>query len=77
MSGSLITIMVVAIIIGIFVVNNIQPVEVKFLFWKTQVSKALLTVLPLLGGIILGFVIAQIDRFKKERKRKARQKNEK
>ena len=73
MSGSLITIMVVVIIIGIYVVNNIQPVEIKFLFWETQVSKALLTLVPLMAGIILGFVIAQIDRFKKER-RKARQK---
>jgi len=76
MSGSLITIMVVVIIIGIYVVNNMQPVEIKFLFWETQVSKALLTLLPLLGGIILGFIIAQIDRFKKER-RKARQKRKK
>ena len=76
MSGSLITIMIVVIIIGIYVVNNIQPVEIKFLFWETQVSKAVLTLLPLLGGIILGFVIAQIDRFKKER-RKARQKRKK
>ncbi|HEX9948589.1 MAG TPA: LapA family protein [Thermodesulfobacteriota bacterium] len=76
MSGSLITIMIVVIIIGIYVVNNIQPVEVKFLFWETQVSKAVLTLLPLLGGVILGFVIAQIDRFKKERRR-ARQKRKK
>ncbi len=73
MSGSLITIMVVVIIIGIYVVSNVQPVEIKFLFWETQVSKALLTLVPLMAGIILGFIIAQIDRFKKER-RKARQK---
>jgi uncharacterized integral membrane protein len=73
MSGSLITIMVVVIIIGIYIVSNIQPVEVRFLFWETQVSKAVLTLVPLMAGIILGFVIAQIDRFKKER-RKARQK---
>jgi uncharacterized integral membrane protein len=74
MSGSLITFIIVVIMIGIYVVSNIQPVEVKFLFWETQVSKALLTLVPLMAGIILGFVIAQIDRFKKERKRKARQK---
>jgi len=73
MSGGLITIMVVVIIIGIYVVNNMQPVEIKFLFWETQVSKALLSLIPLMAGIIVGFVIAQIDRFKKER-RKARQK---
>jgi uncharacterized integral membrane protein len=74
MSGSLITLMVVVIIILIYVVTNIQPVEVRFLFWQTQVSKALLTLVPLLGGIILGFIIAKIDQFKKQRKRKAPQK---
>jgi len=76
MSGSLITIMVVVIIIGIYVVSNIPPVEVRFLFWETQISKAVLTLVPLMAGIILGFVIAQIDRLKKER-RKARQKSRK
>ncbi len=77
MSGSLITLMVVVIIISIYVVSNIQPVEVRFLFWNTQVSKAVLTLVPFMAGIILGFAIAQIDRFKKERKRKARQKGRK
>jgi uncharacterized integral membrane protein len=72
MSGSLITLMVVVIIIIIYVVGNIEPVEVRFLFWETQVSKAVLTLVPLMAGIILGFAVAQIDRFKKERKRKAR-----
>ena len=76
MSGSLITIMVVVIIIGIYVVGNIPPVEVRFLFWETQISKAVLTLVPLMAGIILGFVIAQIDRLKQER-RKARQKSRK
>jgi uncharacterized integral membrane protein len=77
MSGSLITIMVVVIIITIYVVGNVQPVEVRFLFWETQVSKALLTLVPLMAGIILGFVIAKLDRFNKERKRKASQKKDK
>jgi uncharacterized integral membrane protein len=74
MSGSLITLMVVVIIVFIYVVSNIQPVEVKFLFWEAQVSKALLALVPLLGGIIVGFILAKIDQFKKVRKKKARQK---
>ena len=77
MSGSLITIMVVVIIITIYVVGNVQPVEVRFLFWETQLSKALLTLVPLMVGIILGFVIAKLDRFNKERKRKISQKKDK
>jgi uncharacterized integral membrane protein len=76
MSGSLITLMVVVIIITIYVANNIQPVEVRFLFWQTQISKAVLTLVPFMAGIILGFAVAQIDRFKRERKRKATQKKE-
>ncbi|OGP82073.1 MAG: hypothetical protein A2Z08_02345 [Deltaproteobacteria bacterium RBG_16_54_11] len=76
MSGSLITLMVVVIIILIYVVTNIQPVEVRFLFWETRISKALLTLVPLMAGILLGFIIAQIDQFKKKRKRKAPQKQE-
>ncbi|MCJ7664716.1 MAG: LapA family protein [Desulfobacterales bacterium] len=70
MSGSVITLLVVVIIILIYAVTNIQPVEVRFLFWETQVSKALLTLVPLMAGIILGFIIAKIDQFKKQRKRK-------
>ncbi len=77
MSGSLITIMVMVIIITIYVVGNVQPVEVRFLFWTTQISKALLTLVPLMAGIILGFAIAKLDRFKKERKSKASQKDKK
>jgi uncharacterized integral membrane protein len=76
MSGSLITLMVVIIIILIYVVTNIQPVEVRFLLWETQVSKALLTLVPLMVGIILGFILAKIDQLKKERKRKAPQKQQ-
>jgi uncharacterized integral membrane protein len=76
MPGSLITFIIVVIIIVIYVVSNVQPVEVKFLFWQAQVSKALLTLVPLMAGIILGFVLAQIDRFKKART-KARQKKQK
>jgi uncharacterized integral membrane protein len=74
MAGSLITLMIVIILIIIYVVGNIQPVEVRFLFWKTHVSKAVLTLVPFMAGIILGFAVAQIDRFKKEKKRRAHQK---
>ena len=76
MSGSLITLMVVVIIILIYVVTNIQPVEVRFLFWETRISKALLTLVPLMAGILLGVIIAQLDQFQKKRKRKGPQKQE-
>jgi uncharacterized integral membrane protein len=70
MSGRVITLIVLIAIILIYVVYNTQPIGVKFLVWKAQVSTALVTLGSFLAGIILGFVIAKIDQFSKERKKK-------
>jgi uncharacterized integral membrane protein len=74
MSGRFITIIVLIAIVFIYVLYNTQSVGVKFLFWETHASKALITLGSFLAGIILGFVLAKIDQFNKERKRKALQK---
>jgi hypothetical protein len=50
---------------------NTQSVGVKFLFWETHAPKALITLGSVLAGIILGFVLAKIDQFNKEKKRKS------
>jgi uncharacterized integral membrane protein len=73
MSARIITLITLVIIIVIYVVYNTQPVAVKFLFWETQISKALITLGSFMAGIILGLVVAKIDQFRKERKRKALQ----
>ena len=77
MSGSVITLIILIAIILIYVVYNTQPVEVKFLWWEAQVSTALITLGSFLAGIILGFIIAKINQFTKERKKKALQKKRK
>jgi uncharacterized integral membrane protein len=74
MSRRFITFIVLIVIVFIYVLYNTQPVEVKFLFWETQISKALISLGSFLAGIILGFIIAKIDQFNKEKKRKALQK---
>jgi uncharacterized integral membrane protein len=71
MSGRVITIIVLIAIVLIYVLYNTQSVGVKFLFWETNAPKALITLGSFLAGIILGFVLAKIDQFNKERKRKA------
>ncbi|MEJ2068388.1 MAG: LapA family protein, partial [Deltaproteobacteria bacterium] len=63
MSGRVITLIVLIAIILIYVAYNTQPVGVKFLFWETHISTALVTLGSLLAGIILGFIIAKIDQF--------------
>jgi len=73
-SARLITLIILVIIILIYVLYNTQPVEVKFLFWETQVSKALITLGSFLAGIILGLIVAKIDQLNKERKKRSLQK---
>jgi len=77
MSGRVITLIVLIAIVLTYVLYNTQPVGVKFLFWETEVSTALITLGSFLAGIILGFIIAKIDQFNKERKRKTLQKQQK
>jgi len=40
----------------VFVIQNTQVVEVRFLFWSTQVSRALI----LAGTFVLGFVSGRL-----------------
>ena len=40
----------------VFVIQNTQVVEVRFLFWSTQVSRALI----LAGTFVLGFISGQL-----------------
>jgi uncharacterized integral membrane protein len=74
MSGRVITLLILIAIIIIYVAYNTQPIWVKFLFWETQISTALVTLGSFLVGIILGFIIARIDQFSKERKKKRQKK---
>jgi uncharacterized integral membrane protein len=73
-SGRFITLIVLICLVFIYVLYNTQPVGVRFLFWEVQVSKAVISLGTLLAGMILGFIIAKIDQFTRERRRKARQK---
>jgi uncharacterized integral membrane protein len=74
MSGRVITLLILIAIIVIYVGYNTQPIGVKFLFWETQISTALVTLGAFLVGIILGFIIAKIDQFYKQRRKKSRKK---
>ena len=45
-----------ALLYAVFVIQNTQMVEVRFLFWSTQISRALV----LAGTFILGFVSGRL-----------------
>ena len=71
MSARVITFIVIVILLLIYVLYNTQPVEVKFLLWEMQLSKALVTLGSLLVGILLGFILAKIDKFSKDKEKSA------
>jgi uncharacterized integral membrane protein len=74
MSGRVISLLILIAIIIIYVAYNTQPIGVKFLFWETQISTALVTLGAFLVGIILGFIVAKIDQFYKQRRKISRNK---
>lgn len=64
MTPKRIVLLVLALLFVLFVVQNTQVVEVSFLFWSTQASRAFV----LLGTFVLGLVVGLLSAwiFKKE-----------
>lgn len=65
---------VIAILLGavvvLFAAINVEPATVRLFFWETQVSTALLLLVPLLVGFLLGWMYARRrDRRKRRRER--------
>ena len=52
MTPKLIGLLVCMMLFAVFIVQNAQVIEVRFLFWGTEASRALV----LLGVFILGFI---------------------
>jgi uncharacterized integral membrane protein len=53
----LIALLLLALIVAL---QNSGAVTVRFLFWQTSLSGFLLVVLPLLAGVVIGFLGAKL-----------------
>ncbi len=53
MTPKRIALLIVALLFAVFVVQNAEVVQLRFLFWSTQASRALV----LLGTFIIGLAI--------------------
>ena len=51
----------------IFMVQNVQVVDIKFLAWTMSISRALVILIVLVIGILLGWVLRSIG-YRKKRK---------
>jgi uncharacterized integral membrane protein len=52
----------------IFVAQNIDIVTVKFLFWETSMSRAILLFFSLLIGFIIGWILHSYMSYRKDKK---------
>ncbi len=53
-SGKLILIMIMLVLFAIAVLQNTQPVALKFLFWSVSMPRAILILICALVGLVLG-----------------------
>ena len=54
----IITLILIALVV-VFVIQNIQTVEVRFLVWTVSMSRALMILLTLLIGIVVGWLVGR------------------
>jgi len=57
MNYKLISVMVLAIVVVLFVVQNTEVVEIRFLFWKMAMSRALVMLFVLIIGVAAGWLL--------------------
>jgi len=64
MSFKLISILILAGIMVLFIIQNAAVVKVQFLFWSVQISTSLLMFILLAIGIIMGWVMNGIMNYR-------------
>ena len=57
MNYKLVISLLLAAIVGVFIVQNAVAVEIYFLFWKFAMSRALVVLFVLLIGIVIGWLV--------------------
>lgn len=63
------TIFIVAmlLLLGIIIIQNTEVTGVQFIFWKVEMSRAILLPIIFIAGLIIGFLGCLIITKKKER----------
>ena len=57
MNAKLIAILVLIALVAVFIVQNAEVVELRFLFWKLGMSRSLMFVFLVLIGIAAGWLL--------------------
>jgi uncharacterized integral membrane protein len=63
----ILSIIILIIIAAVFITQNVMVVEVNLLFWRVSISLALLIIINLLIGFLLGWFIKSYMSYKKSK----------
>lgn len=58
----IIVVLVLAILLIIFLLQNTQVVNLRFYFWKISMSQIILIPLVLVVGFVAGYVVAKVTK---------------
>ncbi len=73
--GKFIIGIIIGIIVIVFMVQNVEVVEVSFLAWSVSIQRAVMILIVFVVGIGLGFVVRSIG-YRKKKKKVQRQEEE-
>ncbi len=65
MNYKLIAILVLALLVLVFIAQNVALVKIQLLFWSIQMSRSLLAFFLLIIGIIMGWVLHGFLKYRK------------
>ena len=74
MNFKIFSILTLIILAAIFITQNVTVVEVNLFFWQVTISRALLIVINLLIGFLLGWFIKSYTGYKKVKENKPAEK---
>lgn len=66
MTPKRILILVIVLLFTVFVVQNAEVVQVRFLFWKTEASRALVLIGTFAFGLIAGWLTGWLRRTERD-----------
>ena len=64
MNFKLITILILAGLVVLFIIQNVAVVEIQFLFWSMQMSRSLLMFLLLAVGMVMGWFLHGYSKYR-------------
>ena len=67
--------LIFTLFVGIFAIQNANPVTVGFLAWQAEISQALLIIIAAISGAVIALLLSLVRKVKSNQNLKTEQKN--